>query len=78
MVMFLLSFANGSKSAEGGKNPLPDMDPGGPNPLADLNRGSKSARTPAIDQPACNDIRRWRMDFKISELVVSELRRWQF
>ena len=47
MVMFLLSFVKGSKSAEGGKNPLADMDrggtygsisasgfgPGGPNPL---------------------------------------------
>ena len=30
MVMFLLSFVKGSKSAEGGKNPLADMDPGGP------------------------------------------------
>ena len=26
MVMFLLSFVKGSKSAEGGKNPLADMD----------------------------------------------------
>ena len=33
MVMFLLSFVKGSKCAEGGKNPLVDMDPGGPNPL---------------------------------------------
>ena len=33
MVMFLLSFVKGSKSAKGGKNPLADMDPGGPNPL---------------------------------------------
>ena len=33
MVIFLLSFVKGSKSAEGGKNPLADMDPGGPNPL---------------------------------------------
>ena len=32
--MFLLSFVKGSKSAEGGPNPLADMDPGGPNPLA--------------------------------------------
>ena len=39
MVMFLLSFVKGSKSAEGGKNPLADMDPGGPNPLADMERG---------------------------------------
>ena len=31
--MFLLSFVKGSKSAEGGKNPLADMDPRGPNPL---------------------------------------------
>ena len=30
MVMFLLSFVKGSKSAEGGKNPLADMEPGGP------------------------------------------------
>ena len=62
MVMFLLSFVKGSKSAEGGKNPLADMDPGGPNPLADMDRGDgsisasgfgpggyKSARTPALD-----------------------------
>ena len=39
MVLFLLSFVKGSKSAEGGKNPLADMDPGGPNPLADMDRG---------------------------------------
>jgi len=39
MVMFLLSFVKGSKLAEGGKNPLADMDPGGPNPLADMDRG---------------------------------------
>ena len=37
MVMFLLSFVKGSKSAEGG-----------PNPLADLAGGSKSARTPEM------------------------------
>ena len=48
--MFLLSFVKGSKSAEGDKNPLADMDPGGPglNPLADMDRGgggSISART---------------------------------
>ena len=44
MVMFLLSFVKGSKSAQGGPNPLADMDPGGPNPLADMDRGgSKSA-----------------------------------
>ena len=39
MVIFLLSSVKGSKSAEGGKNPLADMDPGGPNPLADMDRG---------------------------------------
>ena len=39
MVIFLLSFVKGSKSAEGGKNPLADMDRGGPYPLADLDRG---------------------------------------
>ena len=50
MVMFLLSFDKGSKSAERGPNPLADMDregsksasgygPGGPYPLADLDRG---------------------------------------
>ena len=39
MVMFLLSFVKGSKSAERGKNPLADMDPGGLNPLAELDRG---------------------------------------
>ena len=39
MVMFLLSFVKGSKSAAGGTNPLADMDPGGPYPLADLDRG---------------------------------------
>ena len=39
MVMFLQSSAEGSKSAEGGKNPLADMDPGGPNPLADMDWG---------------------------------------
>ena len=39
MVVFLLSFVKGSKSAEGGKNPLEDMDPGGPNLLADMDLG---------------------------------------
>ena len=50
MVMFLLSFDKGSKSAEGGPSPLADMDrggsksasgygPGGSYPLADLDRG---------------------------------------
>ena len=37
MVMLLLSFVKGSKSAEGAPNPLADMDPGGPNPLADMD-----------------------------------------
>ena len=45
MVMFLLSFVKGSKSAEGGSNPLADIDPGGP-----ILGGSKSARTPAFCQ----------------------------
>ena len=45
--MFLLSFANGSKSAEGGKNPLPDMDPGGPNPLG--HRQSINQRAMTLD-----------------------------
>ena len=44
--MFLLSFVKGSKSAEGGPNPLADMDPGGP-----ILGGSKSARTPADFPP---------------------------
>ena len=64
MVMFLLSFVKGSKSADGGKNLLADMDPGGPNPLADMDPqsisasgfgprgpilgGSTSARTPVL------------------------------
>ena len=39
MVIFLVSFDKGSKSAEGGPNPLADMDRGGPNPLADMDRG---------------------------------------
>ena len=49
-MMFSLSFIGGSKSAEGGSNPLADLDrggsisasgfgPGGPYPLADLDRG---------------------------------------
>ena len=51
--MFSLSFVRGSKSAEGGPNPLAYLDRGGPYPLVDLDRGgpnlggSKSARTPA-------------------------------
>ena len=44
--MFLLSFVKGSKSAEGGPNPLADMDPGGP-----ILGGSKSARTPGTSRP---------------------------
>ena len=36
MVMFLLSFVKGSKSAEGGKNPLADLDRGS---LADSGFG---------------------------------------
>ena len=50
MVMFSLNFVKGSKSVEGGPNPLADMDrggfksasgygPEGPYPLADLDRG---------------------------------------
>ena len=39
MVIFLPSFVKGSKSAEGGKNPLADMDPGSPSPPADMDRG---------------------------------------
>ena len=46
MAMFLLSFVKGSKSAEGGLNPLADMDPGGP-----ILGGSKSARTPVMHHP---------------------------
>ena len=44
----------GSKSANGGPNPLADMDRGGPNPLADMDPGvqirggPKSAVTPAL------------------------------
>ena len=37
--LLLGNYLKGSKSAEGGKNPLADMDPGGPNPLADMDRG---------------------------------------
>ena len=59
---FLLSFAKGSKSAEGGKNPLADMARGGPilegsisasgfGPGGPILGGSKSARTPATLQP---------------------------
>ena len=48
MVMFLLSFVKGSKSASG-------YGPGAPYPLADLDRGSnsresKSARTLVCDR----------------------------
>ena len=45
MVMFLLSFVKGSKSAEGLKNPPADtdLDRGGP-----ILGESKSARTPAV------------------------------
>ena len=43
MVMFLLSFVKWFKSAEGGPNPLADMDRGG----GPILEGSKSARTPA-------------------------------
>ena len=38
-MMFSLSFVGGSKSAEGGPNPLSYLDRGGPYPLADLDRG---------------------------------------
>ena len=44
MVMFLLSFVKGSKSAEGGKNPLADMDPGGPNPLGHRHVGGRKQK----------------------------------
>ena len=37
--MFSLSFVEGSKSAEGGPNPLADLDWWAPYPLADLNGG---------------------------------------
>ena len=40
-MMFSLGLVEGSKFAEGGKNPLADMDPGGPTPLAtDMDRRS--------------------------------------
>ena len=41
-MMFILSFVEGggSKSAEGGPNPLADLDRGSSYPLADLDRGS--------------------------------------
>ena len=52
MVMFLLSFVKGSKSAEGGKSASGNgprgsksasgYGPGGPYPLPDLDRGSNS------------------------------------
>lgn len=38
-MIFSLSFVEGSKSAEGGPNPLADLDWGAPYPLADLNGG---------------------------------------
>ena len=41
MVMVLLNFVKGSKSAEGGKNPPADLDPRGP-----ILGVSKSAGTP--------------------------------
>ena len=56
MVMFLLSFVKGSKSAEGGPNPLADMDPGGPNPLADMDRGSN----PRGPNPLGHRLSQWR------------------
>ena len=51
MVMFLLSFVKGSKSAEKGPNPIADMDRGsisasGFGPRGPILGGSKSARTP--------------------------------
>ena len=39
MMMFSLASVGGSKSAEGGPNPLADLDGGGPYPLVDLDRG---------------------------------------
>ena len=41
-MMFSLSFVGGggSKSAEGGPNPLADLDRGSPYPLMDLDGGS--------------------------------------
>ena len=38
-MMFSPASVGGSKSAEGGPNPLADLDGGGPYPLADLDRG---------------------------------------
>ena len=54
MVMFLLNFVKGSKSAEGGPNPLADIDRGsisanGFGPGDPILGGSKSARTAAAD-----------------------------
>ena len=60
MVMFLLSFVKGSKSAEGGKNPLADMDPGRYGPGGPILGGSKSARSPGMD---------WRM-FMLTNLTL--------
>ena len=38
-MLFSLSFVGGSKSAEGGPNPLTDLDEGGQYLLAGLDRG---------------------------------------
>ena len=38
-MMFSLSFVEESKSVQGGRNLLADMDPRGPNALADMDWG---------------------------------------
>ena len=42
-MMFSLSFVGGSRSAEGGPNPLADLDRGGPCLLADLDNDTSKA-----------------------------------
>ena len=60
-MMFSLSSVGGSKSAEGVPFPLADLDGGGPN-----LRGSKSARTPALQSSILEDD-------KVSEDVIRSL-----
>ena len=53
-MMFSLSFVEGSKSAEGGPNPLADLDWGGPYPLADLNGGGPYLLVGGLNQGGPN------------------------
>ena len=71
MVMVLLNFVKGSKSAEGGKNPPADLDPRGP-----ILGVSKSAGTPDRARGNLNISNIWRGQKLAKNSASSKFRPW--